>query len=390
MKYTIDGLMSHLRRTNDLLYLVGLQLNIKEHVRSIIYAYSGGNIRIDRQVLLGNKSENYNIQQWNVPALTFILGHEISHIVLGHTEESPSYLTAVQEDAYGTMLAIETHCNWFTIEQLGYSIADVVVPVNLGEPLLVYIDEQLYGFDPKGLHWTEIFERIKGSRHHRGKQLPKSDYQSQLVDADSLLEMLSVSQLEAIVRRSMDMTHVPDSLRYLTITEDKLNLPWQTLTRKVFASINQITRTWRKPNKKGIAVKGLSQKAKGYKILAYIDTSASVDYNLLNKLFSSLLSKKDADITIEYCSFDTRVYGIDNLQTPIILKNTLRQLQGGGGTDFNPVAEHWNIWKSKYDLAINITDGECELPTSKLQKFVYMIYGSNTSFTAPEPVYLLN
>lgn len=391
--FTIDSLMTRLRRVNPFTYLVGIQLSIKTTPKQIIMAHEGGNILFSEDVLAGNCTEQYNVKAWNEPALTFILAHEINHIILGHCSPSPVHSRNYQISEYITWLAIETHCNWFTIQQLGYKFPDVVIPFDASQPTMIYADG--YGFDPMGLHWTEIFDRLlQSGKIDPNTPMPSgTDYKvgksSSAPDSDSIMDQ---AQLEAAIRRAGNMSTLPGALRHLEITEDKPTMPWNVLVARIHASAYESTGTWSKANRKALPLRGKGMKPKIYRLLLYIDTSGSVDEKTVNQIASALLSKPDVPIQINYLTFDTRIHGDKHkANAPFVLSSAKEKLilQGGGGTSFQTVADHWNTLKSKYDLAINITDGEDTLPSEYLSKYVWLIHG-NKHFTASEPVFSLD
>jgi len=390
MSFTIDSLMTRLRRVNPFTYLVGLQLSIKSTPDNVIMAYEGGHILFSEEVLAGGNTEQYNVKAWNEPALAFILAHEINHIVLGHCSTSLAYERNSNISAYITWLAIETHCNWFTIQQLGYKFPDVITALDPSQPTMIYADS--YGFDPMGMHWTEIFDRLLKS----GKIDPNTPMQKNRIDFKMGSEMgddqLTQQQLDAAIRRAGSMSSLPSTLRHLEITQDSPVLPWNVLVARIHASVHESVGTWSKANRKGLPLRGIGTKPKAYKVLLYIDTSGSVDAATVNKIASALLSKPNVPIQVSYLSFDTAIHGDRyNNNQPFVLKSLKDKLhlRGGGGTSFQLVADHWKGTQTKYDLAINITDGEDYLPKDRLNKYVWLIHGTK-HFIADEPVFSLD
>jgi len=390
MAFTIDSLMTRLRRVNPFTYVVGLQLFIKSTPDNIIMAYEGGNILFSEEVLAGRNTEQYNVIAWNEPALAFILAHEINHIILGHCTPSPAQERNNLISEYITWLAIETHCNWFTIQQLGYKFPDVITALDPSKPTMTYADS--YGFDPMGMHWTEIFDKLlKSGRINPNTPMPERiDFK--IGGSKTGDNQLTQQQLDAAIRRAGSMSSLPSTLRHLEITQDSPVLPWNVLLARIHASVHEPAGTWSKANRKGLPLRGIGAKTKAYKVLLYIDTSGSVDEKTVNKIASALLSKPNVPIQVSYLSFDTEIYGDrSNNNQPLVLK-TLKDklhLRGGGGTSFQRVADHWKDIQTKYDLAINITDGEDSLPKERLNKYVWLIHG-NKHFIADEPVFSLD
>lgn len=108
----------------------------------------------------------------------------------------------------------------------------------------------------------------------------------------------------------------------------------------------------RKENKRFSDNPGLKIKMKQHMLLA-IDTSGSVSDNELKEFMNEIkhIHKAGVDITIIQC--DTKINSIK----PYNGKNEL-EINGRGGTEFDPVLEYFNNNLKKYTSLVYFTDGE--------------------------------
>jgi predicted metal-dependent peptidase len=111
----------------------------------------------------------------------------------------------------------------------------------------------------------------------------------------------------------------------------------------------------RKFNKRYIENPGLKIKFKNH-ILVGIDTSGSVNNKELEEFLNELhhMHKTGHKITIAQC--DSRLNSVEDFNP----KKEF-QIKGRGGTDFQPVIDHFNE-HGRYTALIYLTDGECSAP----------------------------
>ena len=109
----------------------------------------------------------------------------------------------------------------------------------------------------------------------------------------------------------------------------------------------------RKENRRFSDNPGLKIKMKQHMLLA-IDTSGSVSDSELKEFMNEIhhIYKAGVDITIVQC--DTRINSIK----PYTGKHEMN-IQGRGGTEFDPVLEYYNENLKKYTSLVYFTDGEC-------------------------------
>jgi len=112
----------------------------------------------------------------------------------------------------------------------------------------------------------------------------------------------------------------------------------------------------RKYNKRYAGSPGLKIKFKNH-ILVGVDTSGSVNNDELKEFFSELthMHKTGHKITVAQC--DTRLNSVKEFKPK---QNW--QIDGRGGTSFQPVIDHYNEKRGQYTALIYLTDGEAYPP----------------------------
>jgi predicted metal-dependent peptidase len=109
----------------------------------------------------------------------------------------------------------------------------------------------------------------------------------------------------------------------------------------------------RKENRRFSDNPGLKIKMKQHMLLA-IDTSGSVSDSELKEFMNEIhhIYKAGVDITIVQC--DTKIGSIKPYTGKLEL-----EVQGRGGTEFDPVLDYYNENQKKYTSLVYFTDGEC-------------------------------
>lgn len=145
---------------------------------------------------------------------------------------------------------------------------------------------------------------------------------------------------------------------------DKLtNIPppkfdWRGYLRRFVgnSSIVYTKKMRRKYNKRYSENPGLKIKFKNH-ILVGVDTSGSVSTSELNEFWNELchMHKTGHKITVAQC--DSRFQGVKEFNP-----KQDWEIHGRGGTDFQPVVDHFNENKRNYTALIYCTDGEAPSP----------------------------
>lgn len=123
----------------------------------------------------------------------------------------------------------------------------------------------------------------------------------------------------------------------------------------------------RKENKRYSENPGLKIKMKQH-ILLGIDTSGSVSDSELKEFMNEIhhIYKTGTEITVIQC--DTTIRSIE----PYKGKPEIN-IQGRGGTEFNPVLEYYNENNKKYTSLVYFTDGECDTDVKPKGKILWVL-----------------
>ena len=144
---------------------------------------------------------------------------------------------------------------------------------------------------------------------------------------------------------------------------------WRAYLRRFVgnSSITYTKKLRRKYNKRYIENPGLKIKRKNH-VLVGIDTSGSVSTDELKEFMNEIyhISKTGNEVTIIQC--DTQIASIEKYNS-----NKDFQVKGRGGTDFQPVINHYNENKGKYTNLIYLTDGEAPAPKDPPKKLLWVL-----------------
>ena len=139
---------------------------------------------------------------------------------------------------------------------------------------------------------------------------------------------------------------------------DPPSFNWKAYLRRFVgnSSISYTKKLRRKYNKRYTANPGLKIKFKNH-ILVGVDTSGSVSTEELKEFMNELhhMHKTGHQITVAQC--DTQINSIE-----VFNPKKDWDIKGRGGTDFQPVVDHYNEKKGLYTALIYLTDGEAYTP----------------------------
>ena len=175
-------------------------------------------------------------------------------------------------------------------------------------------------------------------------------------------QKLIEKQLQKILSDAKDQTikkrgTVPGEIEGIIVIEEIVaaKFDWRGYIRRFTGVSTKVftKKIRRKENRRFSDNPGLKIKMKQHMLLA-IDTSGSVSDTELKEFMNEIhhIYKAGVDITIVQC--DTRITSIK----PYTGKHEL-EVQGRGGTEFNPVLEYYNENQKKYTSLVYFTDGEC-------------------------------
>lgn len=103
-----------------------------------------------------------------------------------------------------------------------------------------------------------------------------------------------------------------------------------------------------------------------------LDTSASVDADLLRAFVRGVKGLMQQDAVIRVGCFDTRFYGFQEIQSEQDIQNL--EFNGSGGTDFSVAV---NAFTGDAENRIIFTDGFAEMPEQRCDA-VWVVYGNTT------------
>jgi len=206
----------------------------------------------------------------------------------------------------------------------------------------------------------KILEQMDGESPFCHKTWDEFD---ELPEADKKLVQ---KQIEHQLKASAEETkkrqgHIPGELselidRLLNIEPPKFD--WKGYLKRFVgnSSIVYTKKLRRKYNKRYAANPGLKIKFKNH-ILVGVDTSGSVNNDELKEFMSELchMYKTGHKITVAQC--DTSLNSVKEFNP-----NKDWEIHGRGGTDFQPVIDHYNEKKGLYTALIYLTDGEAYTP----------------------------
>ena len=184
----------------------------------------------------------------------------------------------------------------------------------------------------------------------------------ELSEAD---KRLIEKQVEHQLRETNDTTikrhgHIPGELADILeriLNPEPPSFPWKQYLRRFVgnSSISYTKKLRRKYNKRYVENPGLKIKFKNH-ICVGVDTSGSVSNDELKEFMNELchMHKTGHQITVVQC--DTQINSIE-----VFNPKKDWDIKGRGGTDFQPVVDHYNE-KGVYTALIYLTDGEAYTP----------------------------
>jgi predicted metal-dependent peptidase len=150
-------------------------------------------------------------------------------------------------------------------------------------------------------------------------------------------------------------------------------IDWKSYLRR-FNSMSTMVytkKTRRKPNRRFNTGPALKIKQKKRTLVA-IDTSGSVSNDDLVEFFNEIyhIYKSGTYVDIIECDAKVqRVYEYKGQREEI-------QVQGRGGTDFEPVMQYLSEHRNEYANLIYLTDGECCAPKTQPKKPMLWVHSS--------------
>jgi predicted metal-dependent peptidase len=207
-------------------------------------------------------------------------------------------------------------------------------------------------------------------------QLPQHDWE-EMANLDESTEKLVKAQIGHHLNQVADQVTksrgtVPGEMELLI---EKLNITeppkfdWRGYIRRFHGkSIKTYTKkSRRKFSKRMPDFPGLKIKQQKH-ILCGIDTSASVNEDELKEFFHEIhhMHKTGSEVTVVQC--DTAIAKVEKFNP----RNDY-EIEGRGGTDFQPVIDFYNEHQHKYSCLMYLTDGEAPAPENAKGNILWVL-----------------
>lgn len=302
------------------------------------------------------------IEQLSQSARTFVLAHEVWHVICGHLQrrrdrQADLWNIAVDHEVNSLLksdgLEIPKDGIYFA-NQKGKSAESVYEWLQSQvEPLLSHGQVQFDQHDTGSL--LGEFGTLEG------ESIDDPDYRPQTVDAE--LTQVWRERIAGVANSLKGQGKLPAHLEQLIKEKVDPQLPWYQLMRQFVQRIYGGSRSWLPPARRHI-YRGLylpSMRTQALKVAVAIDTSGSTGEDLpkfLSELEALLTEFDRVELTLIECDAKisrVRVFTETNVQE---LRNTT--LKGGGGTDLRPPFVH--LRSSPPACLIYLTDGFGPVP----------------------------
>jgi predicted metal-dependent peptidase len=343
--------------------------------------------------------------------LAYILVHEVMHIVLKHHERSRAL--GIVPDASEDFFAKTTVANMAQdacineeLEKLitlsgGKPPTDWVLPATLQQPNGLVFEER----------YRLLMKEVEKQRAANGgsKKVPPKPGKGwcggcsghpqpgepqKSPDGRSQAEMDRFRRETASAVKdtaSKSRGFVPDSL--VRWAEEELapaKIPWQEkLARVIRGAVafrsGSADLTWNRPSRRqggvgyGVGRPVMPSLHAPVPVVACaLDVSGSMSSDLLAEALSEIqgvLRAVGAQVTLVIC--DAEVHGIKPIKT---IQEAMKMMVGGGGTVLEPAIKAMADLKPKPSVAIILTDGYCDDPSSYGLDLIWTIVGGNTGF----------
>ena len=334
------------------LFLVGLQKTFSDKIPTAGVSKSGIGVKLTiNSEFFGNLSENHR---------KGLLKHELLHISFGHLIIRDKYpdkkLFNIAAD-----LEINQYIDAGDLPEGGItmdSFPELKLDTRAGTD---YYYEQLQQAqkDGKSPSLDNLLNQMDGSSQYDHSTWDDFD---DLPEADKKLIQKQVEhQLKEIAEQTEKRSgNIPGELSGLIERLRHVEPPkfdWRGYLKRFVgnSTVSYTKKLRRKYNKRYTENPGLKIKFKNH-ILVGVDTSGSVNNDELKEFMSELthMHKTGHKITVAQC--DTQINSIEEF-------NPKRdwEIKGRGGTDFQPVIDHFND-HGRYTALIYLTDGEASSP----------------------------
>ena len=292
-----------------------------------------------------------------------LLKHELLHIAFGHLTTffkfSDKKLANVAMD-----MEINQYISKEWLPEGGIEIenyADLNLDTKAGcryyyDKLKEFKDQK----DQKGTCGNDAMDELLDNIE--SGNIPDHSTWEEFEDLSEAEQKLIEKQLQKVLTDAKEQTikkrgTIPGEIDGVIIIEEvvKPKFNWRGYIRRFTGVSTKVftKKIRRKENRRFSDNPGLKVKMRQHMLLA-IDTSGSVSDNELKEFMSEIyhIYKCGVDITVVQC--DTQIKSIEPYKGKFEMN-----IQGRGGTEFDPVLEYFNANLQKYTSLVYFTDGEC-------------------------------
>lgn len=192
---------------------------------------------------------------------------------------------------------------------------------------------------------------------------PSTQQQREDTDKSALWKDDSLQRqlINELIERTTDWGTLPanvvERIQASTNAHVQNNLIWQGFHSAMLNSQRKLTRM--RPNRRTGFLQMGSTRQFDTHLLVGIDVSGSIDkttlqefYGTVNRIFSY------GHVQIDVCQFDVALGPI----APMLKTNKLNEIQGRGGTSFQPIIDYTQSHAHHYDGLLILTDGQAPAP----------------------------
>lgn len=294
------------------------------------------------------------------------LKHNISHVMYKHPLEVEKY---GNKKVYG--IAADMLVNQYIEEDKLLDHWITLEAINLA------FDASIQRNKTTEFYYKEMMKLLNASEENRAAIMsmePSNDWE--VIGEKGLLEDIIDNK---IIQATKSAGIVPGEFKQSldNILKNRVQvLNWKQVLRMYLGanSDSYIKRTLKKPNKRfGENVPAIRRKYKR-KILVAIDTSGSVGDDQVMKFFAQIEFMVDENTKVDVLQFDAKVQNV----TAYDEFKKRPTIYGRGGTQFQPVIDHYNERNNEYTVCIVLTDGYASTPKKSKGKLLFVITKDGT------------
>lgn len=218
---------------------------------------------------------------------------------------------------------------------------------------------------PIGQCYEWYCKAISAKNDDEGTQQQNNTRTKQQNNALSALwhdDSLRQTQINELIERTTDWGSLSGDIveQIKASTQARLNssMVFQGFKSNLLSAHRRLTRM--RPNRRTGFLQMGSLREIQARVLIAVDCSGSIDEETLCRFFS-LLNRlfRDGDFELELLEFDAQILSIE----PMGQIHPIVNVMGRGGTNFQPVIDHFLSHSRQYDGLMIITDGEAPPPT---------------------------